>query len=131
MKTALALGPTIGNYTPAVRVGDLWYLSGQAAFDEAGQVVPGGIREQTAATLENTRTLLAAAGLTLGDLVSVTVFLTSMADWAGMNEVYGSCFPEGTILPARTAVAVSGLAEGLLVEMTCIADASGQGGGAA
>ncbi|PPF88290.1 reactive intermediate/imine deaminase [Subtercola sp. Z020] len=131
MKTALTLGPTTGNYTPAVRVGDLWYLSGQAAFDEAGGVVPGGIREQTAATLENTRTLLSAAGLTLGDLVSVTVYLTSMADWAGMNEVYGSFFPEGTILPARTAVAVSGLAEGLLVEMTCIADASGQGGGAA
>lgn len=113
----------IGPYSQAVKVGDMLYASGQVALDPAtGQVVAGGIVEQTVRVLENVKAVLAQAGLGLADVVKTTVFLKSMDDFAAMNEVYARYLaPEGVIAPARSTVAVAGLPKGALVEIEVIA----------
>ena len=109
-------------FTPAVRVGDLVFLSGAIGTPPTGElrVVEGGVGPETRATMENIRLILNAAGLGLEDLVKCTVFLADIADYAAMNEVYVTYF-EGMQPPARSAMAGSGLALGALVEIECIA----------
>ncbi|MGH9596403.1 MAG: RidA family protein [Edaphobacter sp.] len=113
----------IGPYSQAVKVGDMLYASGQVALDPAtGQVVAGGIVEQTVRVLENVKAVLAEAGLRLADVVKTTVFLKSMGDFAAMNEVYARYLaPEGVVAPARSTVAVAGLPKDALVEIEVIA----------
>ncbi|MEO6804897.1 MAG: RidA family protein [Edaphobacter sp.] len=113
----------IGPYSQAVKVGDMLYASGQVALDPAtGQVIAGGIVEQTVRVLENVKAVLAEAGLGLADVVKTTVFLKSMGDFAAMNEVYARYLaPEGVIAPARSTVAVAGLPKDALVEIEVIA----------
>jgi 2-iminobutanoate/2-iminopropanoate deaminase len=113
----------IGPYSQAVWVGDLLFASGQVALDPAtGQLVPGGITEQTTRVLENVRAVLNEAGLHLHNVVKTTVFLKSMSDFAAMNEVYGKHLaPEGVVPPARSTVAVAGLPKDALVEIEVIA----------
>jgi 2-iminobutanoate/2-iminopropanoate deaminase len=113
----------IGPYSQAVRSGDLLFTSGQIPLDPAtGQMVNGGISEQTERVLANLRAVLAAAGLGFADVVKTTVFLKSMGDFAAMNEVYGRAFQaEGSIAPARSTVQVAALPKDALVEIECIA----------
>jgi 2-iminobutanoate/2-iminopropanoate deaminase len=113
----------IGPYSQAVRVGDMLYASGQVALDPVtGQLVAGGIKEQTVRVLENVKAVLAQAGLGLEHVVKTTVFLKSMGDFAAMNEVYAKYLaPEGVVPPGRSTVAVAGLPKDALVEIEVIA----------
>jgi 2-iminobutanoate/2-iminopropanoate deaminase len=110
----------IAPYTPAIAVGDLLFLSGQIALDPAtGELRMSSIAEETRQVMENVGSLLKAAGFGYGDLVKVTIFLSDMAHYAAVNEVYGGYFGEEP--PAREAVAVKGLPRGVNVEISGIA----------
>jgi 2-iminobutanoate/2-iminopropanoate deaminase len=113
----------IGPYSQAVRVGEMLYASGQVALDPAtGQLVAGGIAEQTTRALENIKAVLAAAGLDMTHVIKTTVFLKNMSDFAAMNEIYAKYLaPEGTVPPARSTVAVAALPKDALVEIEVIA----------
>ncbi len=108
-------------YSPAVRVGNLLFLSGQIGVvpGQGGGVAPGGIDAQTRQALENVRRLLETAGSAMERVVKCTVFLADIADYQAMNAVYRTFFP--TDPPARSAVAVAGLPANALVEIECIA----------
>jgi reactive intermediate/imine deaminase len=107
-------------FSSAVRVGDLLFLSGQLGnLPGQRQLVPGGVGPETRQTLENIRRLLEHAGSSLERVVKCTVFLADIADYAAMNEVYGTFFRVDP--PARSTVAGSGLALGARVEIECIA----------
>ncbi|HZY63956.1 MAG TPA: RidA family protein [Edaphobacter sp.] len=112
----------IGPYSQAVRVGDMLFASGQVGLDPAsGQVVSGGIVEQTKRAFENIKAVLAAAGADLSQVVKTTVFLKNMSDFAAMNEVYATYLaPSGVVPPARSTVAVAGLPKDALVEIEVI-----------
>jgi 2-iminobutanoate/2-iminopropanoate deaminase len=125
-KTAIATKEApaaIGPYSQAVRIGDMLFTSGQVALDPAtGQLVPGGITEQTTRVLENLKAVLAKAGIGMVHVVKTTVFLKNMSDFAAMNEVYAKYLaPEGIVAPARSTVAVAGLPKDALVEIEVIA----------
>ena len=111
----------IGPYSQAVDSGaGLVFLSEQLPIDPATGAFPeGGIQAQTRQSLRNVQAILAAAGLSLAHVVKTTVFLSDMADFAAMNEVYATFFAEP--FPARSAVAVKALPKGALVEIECIA----------
>lgn len=125
-KTAIATKEApaaIGPYSQAIRVGDTIFTSGQVGLDPAtGEMVPGGITEQTTRVLENLKAVLGKAGLDLVHVVKTTVFLKNMSDFAAMNEVYAKYLaPEGIVPPARSTVAVAGLPKDALVEIEVIA----------
>jgi 2-iminobutanoate/2-iminopropanoate deaminase len=125
-KTAIATKDApaaIGPYTQAVRTGDLVFTSGQIPLDPAtGQMVGGGIAEQTERVMANLRGVLAAAGLSFANVVKTTVFLKDMGDFAAMNEVYGRAFAtDGVVAPARSTVQVAALPKDAMVEIDCIA----------
>jgi len=115
----------IGPYSQAqvVRLhggGRLVYTAGQVGLDpKNGELVPGGVPEQTAQVLKNLAAVLAGAGLTLADVVKTTVYLADMQDFQAMNEVYGRQFPDAP--PARTTIAVVGLPRGARVEIEAVA----------
>ncbi|MFM7231601.1 MAG: Rid family detoxifying hydrolase [bacterium] len=94
--------------------------AGQVAIDPAtGELVAGGVKEQSEQVLRNLAAVLRGAGLGFGDVVKTTVFLQTMDDFAAMNEVYARAF--GDSLPARSTVAVAGLPKGARVEIDCVA----------
>ncbi len=110
----------IGPYSQAAIVGDLVFTAGQVALDPTtGTVIEGGIEAQTARVLENLAAVLAAAGSSLSQVVKTTVFLTDMADFPAMNQVYALEF--GDHKPARATVAVAGLPLGVRVEIEVVA----------
>lgn len=110
----------IGPYSQAIEVNGMVFASGQIPLDPAtGNVVEGGIKEQTRQALTNAKAIMEAAGLTLANVVKTTVFMADMADFTAMNEVYATFFTEP--YPARSAVAVKALPKGVLVEVECIA----------
>lgn len=110
----------IGPYSQGIMVGDFVFTAGQVALDPAtGELVAGGIADQTTRALENLRAVLAAAGTSPSQVIKTTVFLVDMADFGQMNEVYGRFF--GSHRPARSTVAVAGLPRGALVEIEVIA----------
>jgi len=113
----------IGPYSQAVRVGDFLYASGQVALDPAsGQMVAGGIAEQTTRVLENLKAVLDAAGVDMSHVVKTVVFLKDMNDFAAMNAVYGKYLaPPDTVPPARSTVEVARLPKDALVEIEVIA----------
>ncbi len=107
-------------FSSAVRVGNMLYLSGQVgAMPGTRDLAPGGVAAETRQTMENIKQVLEYAGSSLENVVKCTVFLQDIADYAAMNEVYASFFPEDA--PARSTVAGSGLALGAKVEIECIA----------
>jgi 2-iminobutanoate/2-iminopropanoate deaminase len=116
----------IGPYSQAIQVGDMLFASGQIGLDPAtGQIVSGGIAEQTVRALENMKAVLTEAGLNLAHVVKTTVFLKTMSDFAAMNEIYAKYLaPEGVVPPARSTVAVAGLPKDALVEIEFIAKGS-------
>lgn len=110
----------IGPYSQAVRAGQLLFLSGQVPLDPAtGQMVDGGIAEQTRRVFENLGAVLAAGGRSFADVVRTTVFLADMNDFAAMNEVYGRFVVDPP--PARATVQVSRLPRDVRVEIDAIA----------
>lgn len=113
----------IGPYSQAVKIENLLYTSGQVALDPAtGQLVSGGIAEQTTRVLENLKAILAEAGCDLKYVIKTTVFLKDMNDFAAMNAVYGRYLaPEGVVAPARSTVEVARLPKDALVEIEVIA----------
>lgn len=113
----------IGPYSQAIESETFLYSSGQVALDPAtGEIVPGGITEQTTQVLENLRAVLAEAGCHLYDVVKTTVYLKDMNDFAAMNDVYGRYLaPAGVVPPARSTVEVSRLPKDALVEIEVIA----------
>ena len=112
----------IGPYNQAVKSGHLLYTSGQIPIDPAtGDLVKGGIREQTIQVLENLKAVTEASGSTLSDVIKTTVFLADMADFAEFNVVYAEYFGEENS-PARSTVQVAALPKGSLVEIELIAN---------
>jgi 2-iminobutanoate/2-iminopropanoate deaminase len=113
----------IGPYSQAVCIGDFVYTSGQVALDPAsGQLIAGGIAEQTKRALENIKAVLEAAGTDLSRVVKTVVFLKDMNDFAAMNTVYATYLaPEGVVKPARSTVEVARLPKDALVEIEVIA----------
>jgi 2-iminobutanoate/2-iminopropanoate deaminase len=113
----------IGPYSQAVLNGDLIYTSGQVALDpQTGQLVEGGIDEQTVRVLENLKAVLADAGSDLRHVIKTTVFLKNMSDFKAMNEVYARYLaPDGVVAPARSTVEVARLPKDALVEIDVVA----------
>jgi len=110
----------IGPYSQAIKVENLVFVSGQGPVDpRTGQIVSGGIAEQTRQTFENIRAILNAAGLTLEHVVKVSVFLKNIGDFSRMNEVYATLFKREP--PARTTVQANLPLEGMLIEVDVVA----------
>ena len=105
-------------YSPVVISGDHVFTAGQIGFDGTGELVPGGVAEQTQQALENVRSCLRAAGCELADVVKVTTFLADLGEFAAYNDVYREHFDEP--YPARTTVQ-AGLPAGILVEIEAVA----------
>jgi 2-iminobutanoate/2-iminopropanoate deaminase len=115
----------IGPYSQGVTVSGFLFTAGQVALDPAsGELVSGGIAEQTTRALENLRAILKEAGTSFSQVVKTTVFLVDMADFSAMNEVYGRVF--GNHRPARSTVAVAALPRGARVEIEVIAVVSSE-----
>lgn len=111
-----ALGP----YSQAIEAGGMVFASGQVPIDPAtDQFVEGGIKEQTRQSLTNAQNILREVGVDLSHVVKTTVFLSDMANFGAMNEVYAEFFTQP--FPARSAVAVKTLPKDALVEVECIA----------
>jgi 2-iminobutanoate/2-iminopropanoate deaminase len=110
----------IGPYSQGVIANGFLFTAGQVALDpDKGELVPGGITEQTTRALENLRAILKQAGSDFSQVVKTTVFLVDMADFTPMNEIYARAF--GHHRPARSTVAVAALPRGARVEIEVIA----------
>lgn len=111
-----ALGP----YSQAIKVGELVYTSGQVAIDPAtGELIGGGIAEQTERVLKNVAAVLEAAGSSLDQVVKTLVFLADMDDFSAMNEVYGKFFTGAP--PARSTVQAARLPKDARIEIEAVA----------
>lgn len=109
----------IGPYSQAIRYGSLLFTSGQIPLTPSGELVEGGIEEQTRQVLLNLQAVLAAEGAALADVIKTTVFLKDMNQFAAFNKVYESFFGEHK--PARSTVEVSRLPKDVFVEIEGIA----------
>jgi 2-iminobutanoate/2-iminopropanoate deaminase len=110
----------IGPYSPAVRVGQLLFVSGQIPIDPAtGSIVAGDVHAQTRRVMDNVGALLAAGGLSFADVVRTTVFLTDLNDFSAVNDAYGAYFSAAP--PARATVQVARLPRDARVEIDAIA----------
>jgi len=115
-KAVAAVGP----YNHAVRIGDLLFCAGQIPLDPAtGNIVSGDIKAQTERVLENIKVILEDQKLTFTNVVKSTVFMTNLADFAAMNEVYAKYFTAD--FPARSTVQVAALPRAAQVEIEVIA----------
>ena len=112
--------PAVGPYNHAVRLGDLLFCAGQIPIEPStGNLVAGDIKVQTHRVLDNVKTILEDQKLTFENVVKSTVFLTNLADFAGMNEVYSKYF--NSDFPARSTIQVAALPKGASVEIEVIA----------
>lgn len=118
--TAAGAAKAIGPYSPALKAGNMVFLSGSIPLDPvSGQLVEGGIKEQTTRVMENIKALLAAAGADLNQVVRTTVFMIELGEFAAMNEIYASYF--SAPYPARSTVQVVKLPKDVRVEIDVIA----------
>jgi 2-iminobutanoate/2-iminopropanoate deaminase len=110
----------IGPYSQAIKAGNALYISGQVPINPAtGKLIEGGIKEQTEQVMKNINAILDAAGFTFADVVKSTCLLSSIENFAAMNEIYGKYYNENP--PARAAFAVKDLPLGALIEIETIA----------
>lgn len=110
----------IGPYEQAWVVNGMVYTSGQIALDpKSGEMVPGGIVEQTRRVMENLKAVLEAAGSSLDRVVRTNVYVTDLSQFGTMNGIYAECF--GSNKPARTTVQVAALPRGAVVEIDAVA----------
>jgi 2-iminobutanoate/2-iminopropanoate deaminase len=118
--TAAGAPRAIGPYSPALKVGNLLFLSGSIPLDPvSGQLVSGGIVEQTTRVMENIKTLLEAAGASFNNVARTTVFMVDLAEFGSMNDVYSKYFTAP--YPARSTVQVVKLPREVRVEIDVIA----------
>ncbi len=115
-KASLPVGP----YNQAVAIGNLIYTAGQIPLDKAGNMVPGGIKEQTEQVIQNLIAVLGAGGSSLDKVVKAVVFMKDLNDFAGMNEVYGKYF-KAENAPARSTIQVARIPKDSLVEIEVVA----------
>jgi len=109
----------VGPYSPAVEAGELIFVSGQVPVDGAtGKIVDGDIQDQVKQCFVNLKKVLEAAGVTFDNIVKSTVYLTDIADFKAVNEVYAQYF--NSPYPSRTAIAVAALPLGANVEIEVI-----------
>jgi len=109
----------IGPYSQAIRTDSMIYTAGQTGLDPVtGELVAGGVEEQTRQVLTNLQNVIEAAGSTIGHVVKTTVFLKDMNDFPKMNAIYAEFFGENP--PARSTVAVAALPKGGLVEIEAV-----------
>ncbi len=113
-KAAAAIGP----YSPALKLGDFVYLSGQLPLDVQGNIIGNDIQEQTYQVLKNIEAVLAEMTLETRHIVKTTVFLTDLADFAAMNEIYATYFTQP--YPARSCVQVAALPKGAKIEIEAL-----------
>jgi 2-iminobutanoate/2-iminopropanoate deaminase len=111
--------PVFGPYSTAVEVNGFIFLSGQIPVDPASGEIITDIRNATRQVMTNIQIILAAAGLTMSNIVKTTIFLTNMADFPLVNEVYADFFKKEP--PARSTVEVSKLPKGALIEIEAVA----------
>ena len=113
----------IGPYSQAIRTGNILFTAGQIGLDPAtGQMVHGGIKEQTTRVLENLKAILEAAGSGLEKTIKATVYLKNFEDFAAMNAIYGEYLaPEGVAPPARTTIEAARLPKDALIEIELVA----------
>jgi 2-iminobutanoate/2-iminopropanoate deaminase len=110
----------VGPYNHAVRVGDLLFCAGQIPIDpKDGNLISGDIKAQTDRVLQNVKVILDDQKLTFANVVKSTVFMTNLADFAGMNEIYAKYFTEN--FPARSSIQVAALPKGANVEIEVVA----------
>lgn len=109
----------VGPYSHAVRVGELLFCSGQIPLNKEGNLVEGGIAEQTRQVLQNISAILQDLQMTFDNVVKTTVFMTNLAEFAEMNAVYTEFFTRN--YPARSTVQVAALPRGAKVEIEIIA----------
>jgi 2-iminobutanoate/2-iminopropanoate deaminase len=109
----------IGPYSQGIEVEGYVYVSGQLPVNTAKNELEGGIQKQTDRCLQNIRSVLAAAGLAMEDIVKTTVFMTDLGQFQTMNEVYSGYFKEP--FPARSTVQITALPRGASIEIECIA----------
>lgn len=109
----------VGPYSHAVRVGDLLYCSGQIPLTKEGKMVEGGITEQTRQVLNNVSAILQDQSLTCDNVIKATVFMTDLAEFGEMNNVYAEFFQKN--FPARSTIQVAALPRGARVEIEVIA----------
>jgi len=110
----------VGPYSQAVEAGGFLFCSGMIAIDpKTNQVLTGSVADQTRLVMENIGHLLQSAGLNYQSVIKTTIFLTNMADFTTVNEIYAQHFKEQP--PARSTVAVAGLPKGVQVEIEVIA----------
>lgn len=114
----------IGPYSQAVQAGGLLFCSGQIPLDPAtGEIIAGDVAAQARQVMNNIAAMLAAADTTFDNVIKTTIYLTDMADFAVVNEIYGGFFPGHK--PARSTVAVKSLPRGALLEVEIIAAVKG------
>jgi len=110
----------IGPYSQGIRANGFIFFSGQIPLDPfSGEVVPGGIAAQTEMVMNNIEALLTASGIGFENVVKTTIFLTSLADFTVVNEIYGRRFTGDP--PARSTVEVKALPKGVAIEIEVIA----------
>jgi 2-iminobutanoate/2-iminopropanoate deaminase len=112
--------PAVGPYNHGVRIGDMLFCAGQIPIEPGtGNLVSGDIKAQTERVLENVKIILEDQKLSFANVVKSTVFLTNLADFAGMNEVYAKYFTAD--FPARSTIQVAALPKGAIVEIEVVA----------
>ncbi|MBU8908426.1 RidA family protein [Desertibacillus haloalkaliphilus] len=109
----------IGPYSQGIVVNNMFYSSGQIPLNPAGELVEGGIKEQTHQVFSNLQAVLKEAGASLNSVVKATVFIKDMGDFPVINEIYGEYFSEHK--PARSCVEVARLPKDVLIEIEVIA----------
>jgi endoribonuclease L-PSP, putative len=128
MKKQIATGQApqaVGPYSQAVSAGGFVFVSGQIPLDpETGAMVSGDVKAQAGRIFKNIGAILNEAGLDFTHVVTATVFLTDISDFAAVNEVYGDYF-KGGVLPARSAVQVCALPKQAKLEISCVASTEG------